>query len=287
VSELDLSVIVPCHDEEDTLGAQLDALLAQDWDGSWEVIVVDNRSTDRTAALAASYAGRDVPVRVISAADGRGVAYARNAGVRASTASAVAFCDGDDVVAPGWTAAMGDALHRHELVVGTLDPDLLNEPWLSASRPMGGARELPRFGGTPFARGNNCGMQRTLWERLDGYREDFDGLEDIELSLRAAATGAEAVLVPDAVVAYRFRPGIRALWRQGVFYGRGRPALYRQSVRLGLTPPSRWAGLRSWGWLVLRLPTLVSRRGRAAWTWTLANRWGVLRGAVEHRVLFV
>ena len=74
---------------------------------------------------------------------------------------------------------------------------------------------------------------------------------------------------------------------RGCSTGRGRPALYRLSVELGLTPPSRWAGLRSWGWLVLRLPTLSSRDGRAAWTWTLAHRWGVLRGALEHRVLFV
>ena len=48
---MDLSVIVPCHNEESTLPEQLDALAAQEYDGDWEVVVVDNRSTDATAAL--------------------------------------------------------------------------------------------------------------------------------------------------------------------------------------------------------------------------------------------
>lgn len=283
---LELSVIIPCHNEAETLPAQLDSLLAQDWAGEWDIIVVDNRSTDDTAAVAERYSGSRVPVRVVSANEQAGIAYARNSGVRQTDAHSIAFCDGDDVVMAGWTAAMGEALRDDALVTGTLDGDQLNEAWLAKTRPMGSSDELPRFGQVPFARGNNTAMHRSLWEELDGYDEDFDGLEDIEFSVRAAGAGYSPRLVADARVAYRFRSGLRATWRQGIYYGRGRPWISQQAEAMGLGGPGRFDGLKSWAWLLSRVPTLATRTGRHAWVFTLAVRWGVVRGAIKTRRLF-
>lgn len=281
--DLDLMVIVPCHDEEATLAAQLDALTTQTWTGSWAITVVDNRSTDGTAGVAAGYRARGV--RCISAVDGAGVSYARNEGVRRTSARSVAFCDGDDVVAPGWVAAMGDALAHHELVTGVLDTTTLNGPDAATLRPASSSRGLPHFGAVPFARGNNCGMRRSLWERLGGYDERFVGLEDIELSLRAAAAGARPVLADGAEVRYRFRTDAGSVWRQAFFYGRGRPALARQARALGLPGPSRTEGLRSWAWLLVHLPELHDAHGRLRLLWVLGHRLGALRGAFEARTL--
>ncbi len=284
---IELSVIIPCHNEAQTLSQQLDALTSQNWDGSWEVVVVDNRSTDHTVDIARSYTDAAVPVRVVHATERAGVAYARNSGVRSSTSRSVAFCDGDDVVCPGWVGAIGDALRTNSFVTGTLDNQLLNEPWLSKTRSPDSTDRLPTFGQTPFARGNNTAMHRELWEELDGYDEDFIGLEDIEFSLRAASAGYQPTLVSNARVAYRFRSGLRSTWRQGTFYGRGRPNLAAQADRLGIGGPGRFDGLKSWAWLVLRSPTLVRKSGRYAWVFTLANRWGVMLGAIESRRVFI
>jgi glycosyltransferase involved in cell wall biosynthesis len=283
---LDLSVIIPCHNEAITLPAQLDALVAEEWDGTWEIIVVDNRSTDTTADIARRYSGDAVSVRVVAAAERAGIAYARNSGVRESTARSIAFCDGDDVVCPGWVAAIGNALKTETLLTGTLDVHQLNEPWLAKTRPMGSSQDLPYFGGIAFARGNNTAMQRSLWDTVDGYREDFDGLEDIDFSVRAAGAGHEPVLITDARVAYRFRRGLRATWRQGIYYGRGRPEMAANAEALGLDGPGRFDGLRSWGWLAIKSPLLVTRAGRHAWVFTLAVRWGVVLGAVKTRRIF-
>lgn len=285
---LDLSVVVPCRDVAATLPAQLDALVAQEWDGAWEVVVVDNGSRDDTVAIAERY-GRDSQgrVRVVAAHAGTGVSYVRNAGVRASGARAVVFCDGDDIVERGWVAAMGDALGDHELVTGTLDLTALNPPGLARSRGPASADAIPHFGAVPFARGNNGGMQRSLFDTLGGYDESFLGLEDIELSLRAAALGATVTLVPEARLRYRYRDGLGALWRQGLFYGGSLPELARRARALGLRPPDRFAGLRSWAWLVVHLPDALTHDGRLAWTWVLANRLGVLRGALQTRSLHV
>ena len=55
---MDLSVVIPAHNVAETLGAQLDALAAESWDGEWEIVVVDNCSTDGTAALVRDHAAR-------------------------------------------------------------------------------------------------------------------------------------------------------------------------------------------------------------------------------------
>lgn len=278
----DLSVIIPCHNEAETLGQQLDALVQETWHGSWEIVVVDNASTDDTATVARSYADGPVPIRVVTAVDGRGVGYARNAGAATSTARSIAFCDGDDVVLPGWVSEMGYALETQALVSSRLDVSILNPAWLANSRPTP-RTGLPLFAGLPFAHGGACGMRRAVWERLGGYDGTYEGVEDIEFGLKAHAAGIAPVRAGAATVAYRLRDDLRSVWRQGRNYGRRRPALAARAAELGLTPPRRRAGFKSLVWLAVRVPTLVTRRGRFAWTWTLASRVGVAQGAMEFR----
>jgi glycosyltransferase involved in cell wall biosynthesis len=280
-------VIIPCRDEAATLGEQLDALAGQAWDGSWEVLVVDNRSKDATAVIASEHPGLAGRLRVVDASGADGVAYARRRGVEESRAAAVVFCDGDDVVARGWLAAMGDALRTHELVTGEIDLDELNEPDLAGTRGRRPPGAPPVFAGTVFLRGNNGGMSRAAWDELGGFDETFIGLEDIELSLRAAARGMLVHFTSAAVVHYRYRTSWPALWRQGRFYGESVPRLAVRCRQLGLSPPSRLAGWRSWAWLAVHLPLLPSRRVRYRWVWTLASRLGVLRAAVQCRTIQV
>lgn len=274
-------MIVPCRNEARTLPQQLDALAAQEWGGTWEVVVVDNASTDGTADVAAGHPGLQGRLRVVRAVDDRGVAYARRAGVEASTAGAVAFCDGDDVVSAGWVAAMGDALREHALVSGDVDLKLLNDPSTARSRGSRPPGAAPTYGSIVFLRGNNGGMQRSTWDQLGGFDPDFHGLEDIELSLRAAARGQRVHFEPRAVVHYRYRSDLQGLWRQGLFYGGSQPMLRRRSRELGLPPPPRSSGWRSWAWLALNLPRAPRRAVRPRWVWTLACRWGALREGVR------
>jgi glycosyltransferase involved in cell wall biosynthesis len=284
-SSVDLAVIVPCFNVEDTLALQLDALVGEEWSRPWGIVVVDNRSTDDTVTVARRYLERGV--KVVSAHDGRGVAYVRNAGVRAVDATAVAFCDGDDVVCPGWVSAIGDALDRADLVGGQNETEALNSQELSDSRPNGRPGRLPTFGTLEFVPGGNGGMRRELFEQLGGYDDGFIGLEDIEFSLRAHAAGAVLQNAAGAVLSYRYREGFEAVWKQGYFYGRGRPALILRARELGLPSPGRLEGLRSWAWLFVHLSLLRSRGGRYKLLWVLANRIGVLRGAIACRSPFL
>jgi len=287
---VELSVVIPAYNEERSIGAQLDALLAQSWAGEWEIVVVDNRSTDATAAVVEGHAVRDPRVRLVRAPERAGLNFARNAGIAASRGRSFALCDADDLVAPGWVAAMGTALRDHDVVTGPLELDRLNPAWLAASRGRGDERGLPTFQGLfPTVHGNNMGMVRARFDAVGRFDLDdrIIGVDDVELSLRIHQHGIAVHFEPAAVVHYRYRDETRALWRQGRTYGRARPLLVRRLREQGLPTPSRAAGWRSWVWLGAHLPDLRSHEGRAAWVWVAANRVGQVEGSVRYRSLYL
>jgi GT2 family glycosyltransferase len=285
---VDLSVVIPAHNVEATLPAQLDALLAQTWPHEWEIVVVDNRSTDGTAACAREYAARDARVRVVDAPERAERGYARAMGVRAAASDHLAFCDGDDVVEPGWVPAMGEALRLHPVVTGPLDVEGLNTDWLVETRGRLDTDETRTwFGAFDVIASGNLGVRREVLTEVGSFDQRFDGAEDHEFSLRLAEHGVPVHFVPEARVAYRYRVDAKTLWRQGLTYGRPRPMLRRRVVEAGFPAPSRFAGWRSWVWLVVHLPGLRTAEGRAQWAWVAGNRVGHVRGSLEARSLFL
>jgi glycosyltransferase involved in cell wall biosynthesis len=285
---MDLSVIIPAHNEENHLATQLDALLAQKWDGEWEAIVVDNRSTDNTAAIVEAYALRDDRVRLVYAGDKADKSYALNVGVSHAAAHALAFCDADDVVAEGWLEAIAAGLDQNQVVTGPNELDLLNDPWLAESR--GRSIEQPCgsfFGIFPTIRGNNFGVTRSAWKTLEGMNEAFHPVEDLEFSLRCWLRDIEVSGLPDAIVHYRYRSTARVLWRQGFAYGSHRPAIAHLLKATGNPTPPKFSGWKSWIMLVVTAPKLVTRRGRATWLWIAGNRAGQVVGSCRYRTLML
>lgn len=283
---MDLSVVVPCRNVEATLSAQLDALLAQRWHGSWEIVVVDNGSTDATAQIVRDRMASNERLRVVVADDRAGLSYARNAGVAASAAAKLLFCDGDDVVQPGWVAALGNALDGTPLVTGALDVDLLNSVPLASSR--GGGDLAPTYYDLfPVVHGCNMGMRREVFAAIGGFVEGDWPTEDRKFSFDAARHRLDVEFVPDAVVAYRYRDDARALWRQGMRYGIGRVQIASDMRSHGWPHPPRLAGWKSWVWLIRHSPAVLREAERPAWVWVAANRLGQVRGSWRYRLLLL
>ncbi len=286
-----ISVVIPARNEEERLGAQLDALLDQDWDGEWDVLVVDNGSTDGTPELVGRYTALSPRVHYLLADGKAEQSYAANAGVAASDADAVVFCDADDIVGSGWLAAMASGLEDHQVVTGPNLLDRLNPPWLADSR--GRSAEAPVgtfFGIFPLVRGNNYGVRREVWATVGPLAEDFSRhsvLADQEFSLRCWLNEIDIVGLPGAIVHYRYRDDTRALWRQGFSYGKYRPAIARLLRDAGGPTPPKLSGWKSWVMLVVKLPTLVTRRGRATWIWIAGNRFGQVVGSVRSRIVML
>jgi len=280
-SDVALTVVVPAHDAAATIGAQLDALLAQTWDRPWEIVVVDNGSRDATRAVVEQYARRDARVRLVDAPERGSAAYARNTGIAAARAEAVAMCDADDVVHEGWVAAMGDALREHELVTGRIDVHLLNPEWVVASRGLAVERGPMTFGDLfEFANSGNMGVRKHVVERFGAFDPAYAAGEDIELSFRLWQAGIRVHYVEGALLHYRYRDTLPALWRQARAYGRVQPALVRtvEQAGYGVAPDREW---RRWLWLARHAGLLTDRAGRARWIGVAGGRVGRLEGALD------
>lgn len=244
-----VSVVVPAFDAAETLDEQLTALREQvvpDGVGV-EVLVCDNGSRDATRALVEARAQQWPALRLLDASARRGPAAARNVGAAAARGELVLFCDADDVVAPGWVAAMVTALGEHPLVAGRLEYGRLN----------GTSRLLPRIGvldsglytkpfmpGLPGGGSGNMGVRRETFLALGGFCEDAPVAEDVDLCWRAQLGGRTLAFVGDAVVHVRRRGTVRGLWRQGFAYGRGDAWLIRRFAGAPVPQPGPAAPAR-------------------------------------------
>jgi glycosyltransferase involved in cell wall biosynthesis len=285
-----LTVVVPCLNEEQTIGSQLTALASQEWTRPWEVVVADNGSEDASVAVVEGYRDRLPGLRVVDAAEKRGQAHALNVGVRAAHAEAVAFCDADDEVAPGWVAAMGDALLEHELVGCAAEVTKLNEPWVRDVRVLepDGPSKLwfPPY--LPFAGSGGLGVHRRIHELSGGFDESMPVLFDVDFCVRAQMLGAEFVHVPHALIHYRFRHRWREIFAQARKY-----SIYGARLQRTLKPAeARFPGVAKWaltGWRpVLRSVARAGRRdARARLAWQLGWLVGRLQGSARYRVLAV
>ena len=265
-----LSVVIPTYNASATLAEQLGALAAS-IDDDIEVLVVENRSTDDSRAIAIEFAAADPRFRVVDATDRQGEPHARNMGVAAARSDSIAFCDADDVVAPTWATAMHSALQKHQFVTGPLNVDCLNPAWLAGVRGRRLFTEIPgTAGGTPFAHGCNFGVQRSAFDAVGGFDESWLIGCDVDFAIRLDRTGVAPTWVPEAVVGYRHRRSGRERWRQGVSFGRATERLARLSGHTSSRTRRCWQQRRRFAWLIVRSPKLYRRAFRVQWSWTLA-----------------
>jgi glycosyltransferase involved in cell wall biosynthesis len=189
-------VVVPAHDAAAYLDDCLASVAAQRGDFGVEVIVVDDGSTDATAAVAQRHAG----VQCLRQPQ-RGPAAARNAGIAAARAPLVAFLDADDCWAPGALAAAVAALQRHPqaaLVFGDCRQFDAGGPhartlfddggWGAAA--WGDSGLVPqahaRLLADNFITTGAVVMRRDVLQTLGGFDEALRLVEDLDLWLRVA-----------------------------------------------------------------------------------------------------
>jgi glycosyltransferase involved in cell wall biosynthesis len=228
-----LSVVIACRSGAATLEATLTGLAEQAWEEPWEILLADNGSTDGSPAIFRDFAARhpEIPMRLVDASARPGKSFALNVAIATARATALAFCDADDVPAPGWVAAMGRALAHHPIVAARIDYDKLNLGWVRQYR--GQLQEvrleplpwLPRFVNTG---GGTIGFQRHVFEAVGPFSEDYPYLEDTEFCIRAQLAGFPIVLVSEAVIHVRSRADLAGIFRQRYNWGRYEMKLVRR-----------------------------------------------------------
>lgn len=192
-----LSVVIPTRDKrpllERTLGALAEQTLASE---SWEAIVVDDDSSDDTAAWlsreAAHWGGR---LKVVSPTRNVGRAAARNLGAAAAAGDRILFLD-DDVLAPhGLLAAHAElgAAYPGDGAIGLVrtDPELVDAPHFRYIDTRGAAKVGGDFVPARYLVTQNTAVPTRAFRSVAGFDESFRayGFEDMELGFRLEDAG--------------------------------------------------------------------------------------------------
>ncbi len=209
-----VSVVIPTYDRADVLGRTIDSVLAQTHD-DFELLVVDDASTDDTAAVVARR--EDPRLRRIAHGTNRGAPAARNTGIEHATGEYVAFLDSDDAWRPrklarqlerldgkddGWVAAYCDVERVHEGVAGALEGRLADRLYPDGGERVEGGEELVAdvlCDDLHTSAGSTLLVERAVAERIGGFDESFERFQDPEFLIRVLREGKLAH-VPEPLV---------------------------------------------------------------------------------------
>jgi glycosyltransferase involved in cell wall biosynthesis len=203
----DVSVIMPCHNAAATLNDAITSVRIQDF-RDWELICVDDRSSDATPELLVEAAHADARVRVLRA-DAGGASAARNCGVRAAQGRYLFFLDADDRLKPAaLRLLMGAAEQSERPTIVTAALDLLAADGCSLDTPR--FLTIPDFSVDGLLRGNNLVGVMVLTRRglLEAapFDESLPANEDWDLWLRLAQRGVGCAVLPRVLLDYRLQP---------------------------------------------------------------------------------
>lgn len=223
------SVIIPVLNGEATLGALLAALKSQAGVDVFEIIVVDNGSTDRTMEIARSY-GVTVLQQPV-----RGPSAARNLGLRHARAEILVCADSDTIPSRRWLAAFVAAFADPKVIISG-GPIHGWQPATAAERFASARAAFLRERTTdhpknPFATGMSMAVRRECAVAVGGWDEAMTSGEDVDFSHRLRTRfGNKIHFAEDAVIFHQHRCTDEALWRQARWHGAGY-ALYLEKHR--------------------------------------------------------
>jgi glycosyltransferase involved in cell wall biosynthesis len=214
----DMSIVVGTLNRASLLKGALRSLLAQRHDGHLEIVVVDNGSTDGTAAVVAGLAAEAGEARLRYVAEPRlGLSFARNTGIALSTAPIVSFLDDDAEADPDWAARLLQIFRADPRVGAAGGKTLVRWPdvkprWVSSGMEgyygrcdYGDVRKPLTFPEYPF--GSNMAITRSLLLSIGGFCTDLGARgnnlmagEETDLFERLHARAVMVVYEPSAIV---------------------------------------------------------------------------------------
>jgi glycosyltransferase involved in cell wall biosynthesis len=211
----DVSIVLPTYNRSPNLRRTLASVLGQQTTAHYEVIVVDNNSTDGTRADVERTIAEGAPVRYLLEPN-QGVSYARNAGIRMARAPLIAFVDDDVSVASDWIETICRFFDQHpemDCVGGKVLPVWEGEPpaWLTrdnwapvALLDLGDTSRIIDAGSPLCLLTANLACRREIFERvglfgteLQRVHDGIGSMEDHEWLLRFWAAGRQAMYVPE------------------------------------------------------------------------------------------
>ncbi|GEM_PF-516010 len=259
-----VSVVVPAYNAMKTIAVCLESLLAQDYPvDRREIIVVDNNSSDETAAIVARY-----PVRLLHEHSRQSSYAARNTGWRQARGELVAFTDADCVADPEWLARLAEGFTDAAIggVAGrvlALSPATVLERFAEQRRQVSNDASM-NCSYLPYAITANVAYRREALEALGGFDESLISGGDADFAWRLQQQlGRRLVFALEALVRHKHRDTFGSFWRQHRLYGYGTAMLYERypGYRKSLGEEARYAAARVFRFFARGLSRVVR------WPW--------------------
>ncbi|MBE9223967.1 glycosyltransferase family 2 protein [Phormidium sp. LEGE 05292] len=240
-----ISAIICTHNREKYLGAAIDSLLAQDFP-DYEIIVVDNASSDRTREIVQARPSVKYVYEQIT-----GLSVARNTGAKSATSQILAYLDDDAVANPNWLSVLYAAYQSNEKLaiaggkVTLIWPEgILPPTWLSDDLAGNlGAYNLgdkivyiDRPGLTP--RGLNYSIRRKFLEEIGGFDVNLGRVgkkllsnEELLMTEQALNRGWQVAYIPEALVQHNVSPErVNRQWFLSRGWWQGISEYYREQL---------------------------------------------------------
>ena len=237
-----VSVIVPVRNEEQSIRALLESLLAQTRVPD-EIVITDGGSNDATTAIIDEYIKRGEPINLVragAALPGRG----RNLAAAAASSEWLAFIDGGIEPVKEWLASLMERAESTgaDVVYGAWEPiidsffkECAAIAYVPAPTETDGVIIRPRFIASSL-------MRRTVWEAAGGFPESLRSAEDILFMNAIERAGFQEAREPRAIVRWNIQPTLGRTFKRFLTYA-------RHNIRAGL-----W---RDWQAAILRYYLLV------------------------------
>lgn len=185
-----ISVVIPAYNEEQNIQRCLEGFVLQKTSQPFEVILVDNNSTDRTVETARQFESK-IPLRIVEEKE-KGRGHARATGFKVAKGDIILSTDADAIVPPTWIEDMSHAF-KDPIVAAVTGPGKM----IDASRFKNTLATLT----LPLAMhlyallhrhhwlsGFNFGIRKDIYEKSGGFKA-INGLEDIDLGFRVRKVG--------------------------------------------------------------------------------------------------
>ena len=238
-----VSVIISTYNRVDQLPAAVDACLAQETSDPYELLVVDNNSTDGTRQWIEQRIARgEARLRYVFEPH-QGLPYARNAGIAQAQGRILAFTDDDISVGPGWVSAIVRAFERHPdvgMVGGKVLPRwpphvprwFSRLQWAPLALQDKGDQPVRVDAGNaaPCLIGASMAFRREVFDRIGPFDVTYTRAQDREIQMRLWRAGGRGLYDP-AIVAWVDVPAER-LTKQYFRFWHTRSGGYASRMRL-------------------------------------------------------
>ncbi len=246
---MQISAIICTHNRDTYLGGAIDSLLAQDFAAEFEVVVVDNGSSDRTRSVVEKLSN---PKLSYFFEPTIGLSVARNTGAKVAKGEILAYLDDDAIASPTWLQVLYSAYENNSKLaiaggkVTLIWPQGIDQPpkWLSNGLAANlGAYDLGNNivyidnpGLTP--RGLNYSIRRTFLEQIGGFDTHLGRIgtkllsnEELQMTEIALQQAWQVAYLPDALVAHNVSPErLKPSWFLNRGWWQGISECYREQL---------------------------------------------------------